>query len=103
MTGTAGGREKVGTPTILHSSHAGGVKPLGVRCDSIASGASETRVLEIEAVDGRSRSHASSRVGHAASQDDVCILHASRGAPWQTTLTWSGAKSSGETVCEAPS
>lgn len=59
------------------------MKPLGVRRDSIASGASDIRVLEIEAVDGRSRSHASSRVGHAASQDDVCIPHASRGAPWE--------------------
>jgi hypothetical protein len=60
-------------------------------------------VLEIEAVDGRSRSHASSRVERVSSQGDVRIPDASRGAPWQTALTRSGAESSGETVCGASS
>jgi len=65
------------TKRVIHHSHSGGVKPLGARM--FVSGraahaetevvrrreagtsprANETRVLEIEAVDGRNRSHAS--------------------------------------------
>lgn len=96
-------RSSDGEATLFRTGGDRGIRKSPRERDAISSGTNETRVLEIEAVDGRNRSHASPRVEQVSSQDDVCIPHASRGAPWITALTRPGAKSSGETVCGASS
>jgi len=68
--------------------------------DAISSRANEARVLEIEAVDGRSRSYASMCVDRTPPQGDVRNPSTSPRPPWITALTRPAAKAPDETVCE---
>jgi len=60
-------------------------------------------VLEIEAADGRNRSHASRARGRASSQDGVGTSSAGRRPPWITALTRPMAKATMKRCARRPS